>query len=111
MKLVAFISCVLVMFLSIQPMFIKWNAGATEPIFKTTCCKKSADKKCPVKKQEQQQENPCNPFMPCNLCPYVPEEPQELFTPIILVRAENTNRLNSFILSIYNADCWHPPEL
>ncbi len=114
MKIAALIFGFLILLLSIQPIFIKWdNANASDNISKTTCCK-NLGKKCPVNKPgKSQSENPCNtcnPFMPCNVCPYIPEQSQQLNFTLIVVDAENTNGLNNFILSSYHPDCWHPPE-
>ena len=72
-------------------------------------------KRSPIKKPvKQQNENPCdncNPFMPCNACPYVPEESQVLASPVIVNVVENTDGVNDTDLSDYNPECWHPPEL
>lgn len=125
MKPSAFIISILFIVLSIQPAFINWttmqciNSPATCSNSKAPagCCQKrcNAITKAPVKKPVRQQtENPCencNPFMACNACPYVREEVQQLLAPDFLMDSENTNQADNSMLSGYNADCWHPPEL
>ena len=128
MKAGALILSFLFIVLSVQPVFIKWNcsptvAGKADEMKSCSSVPKKAvgSKGCsqrkalPVKKPlKQQSEDPCNtcnPFMACNACPYVPGETQQLVSPSILVETENTDDLNNFIFSDYNADCWHPPEL
>ena len=126
MKTGALILSFLFVVLSIQPTFVNWsrisplNTGATcsgSGVGKTGCCKKMSTvaKRAPVRKPvKQQSENPCdncNPFMPCNACPYVPEETQLFVPPLIVNDVETTNAINDNDLSGYNAECWHPPEL
>lgn len=129
MKIGTFILSFLFVILTIQPMFIKWNNVScinnvsctnniklAKNLAQTGCCKKNTAKKCPSKKQgkEEQPENPCNtcnPFMPCNACGYMPEETGEFISPVILGNADNTILPDDFIISTYESDCWHPPEL
>ena len=111
--------------LTIQPAFIKWDV----PCIKETatiivpqspgCCKRSVAKTCSSKKekapapQKQQAGDPCNtcnPFMPCNACPYITVDKQELLPPFVSMTGGNASQVNGD-LSSYDSECWHPPEL
>lgn len=125
MKAGAFILSFLFVVLSIQPTFKNWgcvSSAAGEPkscsgIKKITACKKSATAsnnipvKSPVKKQSENLCNTCNPFMACNGCAFVSEQPQELLSPSKIIESEMDGELDNNILQGYHFDSWHPPEL
>lgn len=126
MKAGALILSFLFVVLSIQPAFKNWSCISSASASPKTCsgikkiaaCKKStaASNNLPVKSpvKEEQKKNPCNtcnPFMACNGCAYVSEQPQELVSPSILLEAEIEGELNNNILQGYHFDSWHPPEL
>ena len=125
MKTGTFILSWLIVVLTIQPMFIKWeNVPNDQPVNSQPvninspsagCCKKNIANKCSSKKQRKEKSdnpcNACNPFMPCNACGYLTVEADNSAVDIIVVNADNTIGADDFILSTYDSDCWHPPEL
>lgn len=123
MKSGAFILAFLFLVMSVQPVFIKWNssipcidpAKTDKVVPQSSGCKKTCGNPTvpTVKKPVEQSEDPCNtcnPFMACNGCAYITEQPHEI-SPPVTGSGENTNSLNDVSLPSFVSDCWHPPEL
>ncbi len=118
MKISAALFAFLFLFLSLQSFIIKTDCPKiAECDIKESCCNKEVNnKKCNGKTTEKKESentcnNGCNPFMPCAFCYYIISQQRLYLSAPLLIKNTYTIFTNQFILSSYQSDCWHPPEL
>jgi hypothetical protein len=115
MKVAAVIIAFLFLLFTMQPIFVQSaEVKGDECTAKTSCCKKMQAKKSCDKKEKKDESNNCNDCtaLMCSLCcSYIPS--QQINPPSLTASLKIINKRisNFFILSSYQAECFHPPEI
>lgn len=117
MQAKAAILTVLYLFFFVQ--FVHMQVEQTQqvvPVAESSCCKQSTSMACskeaPVKVPDDKSGCiDCSAYIFCPFCIYTIPEQLRFSDVLVNINPVNTLRAHNFVLSSYQADCWHPPEL
>ena len=111
MKLTVSILALVVLFLSTHCIFTYENKGPGKSCAKKTYCavKKTCDKS-KEKKNKDDCNGICNPFMGCSGCVYILTEKSLLSLPASINLSVKAGKKQAVFISSYISDCWHPPR-
>ena len=111
MKLTVSILALIVLFLSTQCVFMHENTEPGRSCAKETCC--AVKKTCSKNKEKKNNEDCngiCNPFMGCSGCAYIHTEKLLFSLPALMNLSVKAGKKQAVFISSYISDCWHPPR-